>query len=105
MKIVKASIVALSMSVAASGASAATLGWDGYAGSANVQVNSNPVPGTDVYNGTGGSFKMTDATNAPGLRNSFIVFCLDLVCTIQTGQDYVINNVNPFQTQRVLSAL
>lgn len=89
------------LAIGATSASAATLEFNGFAGNSTVSVSGN---GPD-YTGGGGAFKMGDATNALGLGSSFIAFCLDLTGTVMTGYDYVVNNVNPFQPGRELSAL
>lgn len=82
-------------------ASAAVLQYNGLAGNGVVSVSGT---GPD-YSGRGGAFKMGDATDALGLGTSFIAFCLDLSGTVRTGYEYVINNVNPFQPGRELTAL
>jgi len=105
MKIIHSSILAAALAVLASGSTAATLTYNGLAGYGSATVDSNPVGGTDHFSGTAGSFKMGDAGNVLGLGTSFIAFCLDLTGTIQTNKEYVINNVNPYQTARQLTAM
>lgn len=105
MKFLKASIVAVSMSMAAGAVSAATLTYEGQGAGAKVTAQ-NGAGGTapNYINRQAASFKMKDATNALGLGTDFFAFCLDLAGIV--GDDnYVINNLNPFQPGRVLTAL
>lgn len=85
----------------ATSASATVLDFNGFAGHGSVSVLGD---GPD-YSGQGGAFRMGDATNALGFGNDFVAFCLDLTGTVRTGFDYVVNNVNPYQPGRELSAL
>lgn len=92
--------------VGATAASATTLSYNGLAGYGYVSVsNADATDTTNNYSGAGGAFKMGDQNNELGLGNNFIAFCLDLAGTVKNGYDYVINNVNPFQPGRELSAL
>jgi hypothetical protein len=100
MNIIKTALAAATLSVCAGGASASILGYSIVAKS-GVPVNASFTG--ESYGGVGASFGMTDASNALGLGNSFVAFCLDLAGTIKNNQDYEINNVDPFQTERVLS--
>lgn len=92
------------MAAFATGASAAILKYNGLSGSDTVSVDSSPT-GTLKYTGTAGGFKMEDTGNVLGLGTNFIAFCLDLAGTLESNKNYVINNVNPYQTDRTLSAL
>ena len=83
------------------GASAATLDYS-LAGNARVSVWGH---GPNFIQGTAAAFNMTDATNALGLGTSFVAFCLDLAGTIQNNVEYAINNVNPYQPGRELTAM
>ncbi len=105
MSVTKAALVATALAVFSSGASAATLTYEGMGGNAQVTVQ-NGVGGAapNYINSTAASFKMNDATNALGLGTDFVAFCLDLAGYV--GDDnYVINNTNPFQPGRILSAM
>lgn len=82
------------------GASAATLDYS-LAGNAKVSVWGHGPN----FRGTAAAFDMTDATNALGLGSSFVAFCLDLAGTIQNNVEYAINNVNPYQPGRELTAM
>lgn len=105
MKMIRATLVATAVTVIAGSASAATLTYEGKGAQANV-TSQNGTGGTapNYINSVAASFKMKDATNALGLGTDFVAFCLDLAGYV--GDDnYVINNTNPFQPGRVLSAL
>ncbi|MEB8388435.1 VPLPA-CTERM sorting domain-containing protein [Rhodobacteraceae bacterium KMM 6894] len=85
-------------------ASAATLDYT-LGGYSSVSVSANAPATGPSFTGTAAAFHMTDATDALGLGNNFVAFCLDIVGTIQNNVEYVVNNVNPFQPGRELSAL
>ncbi len=104
MKFLKTTIISAAFALAATSGSAAILTYNGFAGAGGASVSENPS-GAPSYSGLAGSFKMGDAGNVLGLGTNFIAFCLDITGTIVSGKDYVINNVNPFQPGRELSAL
>lgn len=109
MNILKASLVVAGMTMAAGAASAATLTYEGEGARANVTAKDNtPNAGPDYpdyINRAAASFRMKDATNALGLGTDFFAFCLDLAGVIASSDNYVINNVNPFQPVRVLQPI
>jgi hypothetical protein len=109
MNILKASLVAAGLTMAAGAASAATLTYEGEGARANVTAKDNtPNAGPDYpdyINRAAASFKMKDATNALGLGTDFFAYCLDLAGTIANSENYVINNLNPFQPVRVLQPI
>lgn len=95
--------------MAAGAASAATLTYEGVGARANVTAKDNtPDAGPDYpdyINRAAASFRIKDATNALGLGTDFFAFCLDLAGVIASSDNYVINNVNPFQPVRVLQPI
>lgn len=104
MNFVRTTILAGAIAALATGSSAAILKYNGLSGYGTVSVDSSPT-GTLKFTGTAGGFKMEDTGNVLGLGTNFVAFCLDLAGTLQTGKNYVINNINPFQTDRTLTAL
>lgn len=74
-----AAAAALATFVAANGASALSLEFDGWT-NGNQSVNVT-APG---YNGAAGAFEMKDTST----QNSFVVFCLDIIGKIYSGQTY-----------------
>ena len=104
MSFIKTTILAGTLAVLATGSSAALLKFNGFSGQQTVSVDSTPS-GTLKYTGSAGGFKMEDTGNVLGLGTNFVAFCLDLAGTLETNKNYVVNNVNPYQVDRVLTAL
>lgn len=100
-KFILGTVLAIGTSGAATLAPAATLDYTLAGNASGVSVSGT---GAD-FTGTAAAFNMTDATNALGLGNSFVAFCLDVAGEIRNNVSYVINNVNPYQPGRELTSL
>jgi hypothetical protein len=107
MGFVRTAVLAGAAAVWASGAWAANLSYQGaWAGSySNVGYTVTDPSQSRNNNQPAGAFKMSQVTSGAlgyGIPDTFAAFCLDLVGTISSG-GFVVNNVNPYQTARVLS--
>jgi hypothetical protein len=96
MNLLKTTAAAAAICFCASSASAALLNYTTGTGQGGNNVSS-PIGQSNVW---AGSFNMTETAvgseGSLGLGDSFVAFCMDILTTMQQGQEYKINNTTPF---------